>query len=188
MHIHRRTQDTLAECSQTHGACQVIRDSVCDLADDVRRCRHHTHHICPLREIHMRDGILRVVFEQRCQHRPVTEGLKGERRDKLRGVFRHHHPDLMSGLRQPARQITGFVRRDPARHDNQNMLGFHEQSLLDPFSISINSVYSSTPAKHKCGSCPREADDGLVRRYADGEPAGGQTVFTGIHGLSTINL
>ena len=117
--IHGGGDDLVATACHHRGGQHIVRQAVCDLADDIGGGGGDQNHICPLGQGHMLDAVLEIPVEGIHQALVAGEGLKGDGVDEIGGVLGHQHLHIRMELFQHGRQRGDLVSGNGAG-DGQN--------------------------------------------------------------------
>ena len=119
--VHGRGDQHRCLRRQHGGAQHVVRDTAGHLGQDIRRRRRDYKHVRQFGQRH----VLHVPVFRRGKsvrnHRVRAQGLKRQRRHKLRRVFRHDYVDAGAQMTQTGDNLGAFIRRDASRNAQHNV-------------------------------------------------------------------
>ena len=129
--IHGGGDDLVALAGHDRGGQHIVRQTVCDLADDIGGGRSHQHHIGPLGQSHMLHRILEIPVEGVHQTLVARQGLKGDGIDEIGGIPGHEHLHIRMKLFQHGGQICDLIGGDGAGDcQNDGLVFQHRISSL----------------------------------------------------------
>ena len=120
--VHRRRDDLVAATGHDRGGEHIIREAICDLADDIGTRRGDHHDVCLLCDRDVLDLELEIPVEGVDQALVSGQGLEGDRVNEVRGVLRHQHMHVGMELVKRAREIGDFIGSDTSRYAEKHGL------------------------------------------------------------------
>ena len=137
--IHGGDRDLGTVAGQHRGGQHVIGHTVGQLGNDIGRGRGDEHQVRLVRHRHVLHLELEVPVKGVHQSLVAGEGLKGHRRDKLRGIPGHEHLDVAAQLHQGRGQVGHFIGRDAARDPQYHCFSL-QHVHVPPFLFDCNPV------------------------------------------------
>ena len=122
--IHGRRNDFLTGARHSRCRQHIIRNAVCQLANHICGSRRNQKHIRLFRDGNMCHMELEIAVEGIYHTFIAGQCFKGNRRNKLAGIFRHDHMHIRMQLHEHACHICHFIRSDAACYTQNNSFPF----------------------------------------------------------------
>ena len=122
--IHGRRNDFLTGARHSRCRQHIIRNAVCQLANHICGSRRNQKHIRLFRDGNMCHMELEIAVEGIYHTFIASQCFKGNRRNKLAGIFRHDHMHIRMQLHEHACHICHFIRSNTACYTQNNSFPF----------------------------------------------------------------
>ena len=122
--IHGRRNDFLTGARHSRCRQHIIRNAVCQLANHICGSRRNQKHIRLFRDGNMCHMELEIAVEGIYHTFIAGQCFKGNRRNKLAGIFRHDHMHIRMQLHEHACHICHFIRSNAACYTQNNSFPF----------------------------------------------------------------
>ena len=126
--IHRRCDEKRGLGCQSDRCERIIRDAACEFGYRVRSGWSDQKKIRRVGQGNVAGMPGFLFVENSCCDRIARQCLESERRDKLGGMFCHHHIDIAPSLREAACELGGLVAGDGAADTEDDIFFVHAKS------------------------------------------------------------